>query len=354
MKYFIQTRWFICTAAILLFSNSFSFAQFDTTYYKKYDDRFIVALYQSFVRQFDISISQKMISDTTGKSALHYMADANAVSGIELDYDKLGISFGYKSVPPQNETKKGKTYYTDLGFSLGGNKWIIESSYRKYRGFYDLNTSRYDPAYNDSTPYFQNPSMTSEMFKAKFLYFTNSKKFSYKAAYTCCYRQLRCSASWTLVGNLYHYKVSADTSIIPHFVNSYYGSFSDLNKMQITGISAGGGASVNIVLFKSIFANLTFVMGWESQWRNYHHYSGDEALLNYISLSGDLRSSIGYNGKSFFIMLNSKNDITAFSSGQMDIVNKFVSGAFTLGYRFRIKKPGIFKKLEKTKVHQLL
>jgi len=41
-------------------------AQQDTNYYKEYNDKLIISLYNSFARQNDISFSQKITKDTSG------------------------------------------------------------------------------------------------------------------------------------------------------------------------------------------------------------------------------------------------------------------------------------------------
>src|SRR5215208_6233801 len=83
------------------------FSQNDSVYYRKYNESLIISLYQSFARQFDITIDERFLPDT-GKSALHYYSDANIVSGIAVDYDKLGVAVGFRSKPPEDANRKGK------------------------------------------------------------------------------------------------------------------------------------------------------------------------------------------------------------------------------------------------------
>lgn len=326
---------------------------YDSTYYIKYENDFIIALYTS-VRSYGITVAQTTALDTTGTSGLNYKADANKVTGIEINYDKFSVSFGIKSTPPDTR-KKGKSSYKDFGFSFGGNRWMLETSYRGYKGFYDLNTARYDTNYRDSLPFYNIPSMSNQALKGKFLYFFNHRKFSYKSGYTCTYRQLRSAFSWVGVSNLYYNKLSADTSIVPHFVRDYYGHNAYLNHLGITAFSVGGGFSGNIVLFKSLFFNMTFVIGPESQWRNYGYYQGRSKTLNYITLSGDFRTSLGINMKRFFMTVSSRTDFGAVHGNGIKLDTKFYSGAFTIGYRFKKEwDPWIVEEFRKTKLYQWL
>ncbi len=326
-------------------------AQDTTQCYTGYMDDLIVSLYQSILRTFEVDISQKITSDTKSVSSMQYLADADIVSGIELDYDKFGIGFGYKSKPPDDIRRKGTTDYTVLGLNIGGNKWIVETSYRKYRGFYDANTVHYDSTFTDTTPYFQNRNLTNSGFKAKFLYFFNHDRFSFKSSYGCTYRQLRTKFSWIFMSNLYHYQMFSDSSFIPRQLQSFYGNYSDWNRLNSTGFSLAGGFSGNIVIFKTIFANLTFDIGPELQHRYYGHLSGSDASRTYVAYAGDFRAALGINGKRFFTMLTSSNDFTSYKSGQLEISNKYLSFAFQIGYRFRVKTPGFYKKFQETKVY---
>jgi hypothetical protein len=326
---------------------------YDSTYYRKYENDFIVALYTS-VRSYGIDVLQTTAADSAGRSALSYRADANEVTGIEINYDKFSFSFGIKSKPPDTR-KKGKTTYQDIGFSFGGNRWILETSYRGYRGFYDVNTSRYDTTYTDSLPYYNIPSMANSAVRGKFLYFFNHRKFSYKSGYTCTYRQLKSAFSWVMVSNIYYNKLAADTSIVPHFVREYYGQNAYLNHLGITAFSAGAGFSGNIVILKSLFLNITFVIGPETQWRRYGYYGGGSRTLNYLTAAGDFRVSFGVNMKRFFMTLSSRTDFSAIHGSGIKLDTKFYSGAFTIGYRFKKESdPPIMEKIRKTRLYSWL
>ena len=325
-------------------------SKYDSTYYVKYEKDFILALYTS-VRSYTIGVAQTTAADSLGVSGLNYKADANEVTGIEINYDKFSLSFGLKSKPPDTK-KKGKTSYSDFAFSFGGNRWILETSYRGYQGFYDLNTARYDSSYADSVPFYNIPGMRNVATRAKFLYFFNHGEFSYKSGYTCTYRQLRSAFSWVGAGNIYRNNLTADTSLIPHFVRDYYGQNALLNHVGITGISAGGGFSANIVIFKSVFTNLTFVLGPESQWRKYGYYQQPARKLNYLTLAGDLRVALGINMKRFFMTLTSRTDFSSAHGNGIKLDTKFYSGAFTIGYRFKKENdPWIMERFRKTKLY---
>ena len=333
------------------------FAQHDTTYYTEYNDKLIISLHNSFSRKYDISFNQNIMKDSISsvKAPIHYLAEGDVVSGFEIDYDMFGISFDYKAVPPDNEAKKGKTTFTDIGLNVGGSKWRLETGYKMYEGFYDANTKNYTKPFNDTTsPFYQNPNMSTKCTKAKFIYLTKPQKFSYDAAYSCGARQIKSALSWILVCNLYYNKLSTDTSFVPFPIRKYYYDFSDFNGLNVLGLSVGGGFSANLVSKRGLLLNITMALEPESQWRKYHFASGFSTRRNYLAMSGDLRASFGYNAKRFFCSVSSIGDYTNYNSGQLNISNSFISGEFTIGWRFKVKKPEFYKKFEETKIYKML
>src|ERR1700741_2747376 len=104
---------------IVLFNCPGSFAQkdsmgmvqaYDTNYYRKYPERLVVGLYQSY-RNYDIAINQMSTKQDSGKSKLDYIADANVVTGISVAYDKFSFSLGFRTKPstPADVAAKGNT-----------------------------------------------------------------------------------------------------------------------------------------------------------------------------------------------------------------------------------------------------
>ena len=329
-------------------------AEYDTNYYRKYNDRLIIALYQSN-RQYNIHYTQKLIPDPLVKSKINYFANANNVTGIEIDYDKLSLSLGFKSSPPDGQSRQEKTTYKSLNFSVGGNTWFLETSYKNYKGFYDNNTAAYDTSFNPDKPFYQSGSMSTKGLKVKGFYFFNHRKFSYKSSYTCIYRQLKSAFSFFAIGNIYYNRFSSDTSFIPPPVWNFYSAYYDMNRLNVLAFSGGMGASGNLIISKKFFLNLTLDLGIEMQNRNYHYYFSDhKARRVYISSVGDARLALGYNGKNFFITLSSMNDFVNFNDKEFKMGSSFISGSFTYGYRFKVKEGNLVKKVKENKLYQML
>jgi len=328
----------------------------DTNYIRKYPDRFIVTLSQSY-RSYDIRFTQTMMQDTLGYGAPKMIADANAVTGISIDFDKISFCFGIKSTPPADDValKKGRTKYTSLGLSFSFYRFRFEGSYRKYSGFYDVKTPVYDSIFDSTGIYFQNPTMVVRSMRVKTLFIFNKKKFSYNSAYFNTQRQLKPAGSLLLVSNVYDYSFSSDTSLIPAAARPFYSVYSLMNSFRVQGISIGPGYSFNLVLFKTFYINLTATTGFDFQHRNIKTYDQLYSSKKWkMGAAGDFRAAIGLNGKRMFFSITYRVDYNSYLNTGMRIEPRYHSVDFNFGYRFRMRKGRLYRKLNENKWYQLV
>ncbi len=329
----------------------------DTNFVKKYPDRFIVTLSQSY-RAYDIRFTQTLAPDTLGWGAPKMIADANAVTGISIDFDKISFCFGIKSTPPTDDIalKKGKTKYTSLGLSFSFYRFRFESAYRKYSGFYDVKSPAYDSLGFDTTGiYYQNPSMGVRSMRVKTLFIVNKRKFSYSSAYFNTQRQLKTAGSLLLISNLYDYSFTSDTSLIPPAAREFYGSYGMMNSFRVQGISIGPGYSFNLVLFKTLYLNMTLTSGFDFQHRNIQTYDNSYSSKKWkVGAAGDFRTAIGLNGKRMFVSLTYRVDYNSYLNTGMRIEPRYHSVDFNFGYRFRMRQGRAYRKLNENKWYQLI
>jgi hypothetical protein len=328
----------------------------DTNYIRKYPDRFIVTLSQSY-RQYDIRFTQTMSEDTGIFSRPQWIADANASSGISVDFDKISFSFGYKTVPPTEDVvkKRGLTEYTSFNLSFSFYRFRFETSFRNYHGFYDYNTPHYDTSFQTTGIYTQNPTMNVRSIRAKTIFIFNKRRFSYGSAFYNTARQLKSSQSLLIVNNIYSYLFSADSSLIPEFSQPYYQQFGDLNYFGVKGISIGPGYSANLVLFKTLYFNTTFSTLFDFQRRNYKTVGGVyEDKYWHVGFAGDARFALGLNGKRLFTSVTFRMDVNSYLGDGMRINPRFKSLDFNIGYRFGFKQRNWVKKMKANKWYQLL
>lgn len=325
----------------------------DTNYVKNYKDKLIIGLWQS-ERRFDIHMDQKMFPGTDS-TEINYIANSNKVSGISLDYDIIGFAFGYRSLPGGNK-RTGNTDYLDLGLNINTRRLRLENSFRRYTGFYDNNSRNYILPFTDSTNYFQNPSMNLRMVKSKLIYTFNNKKFTLGAAYANVRRQVKSKGSWLLIGNFYAMGISSDSSLIPAGLQPKYGVVWDgLNRINVYAFSAGVGGTYTIVFWKNFYFNVLAGFGLERQYRHYYTYPENVHYAYWKTWSAaDWRTSLGYNGKRFFIRTSAVYDLNNYESEDLKFEMKFISGSFDFGYRFNFKAPKPYNKFQETKLYKML
>lgn len=328
----------------------------DTNYVRKYPDRFIVTLSQSY-RQYDIRFFQTFAMDTTGAGAPQMIADANASSGLSIDFDKISFSFGIKTYPstPADIQKKGKTQLTSYSLSLGAYRFRFEGSYRNYHGFYDYKTPIYDTTFKSTGIYFQNPSMDVRSMRVKTLFIFKKRKFSYNSAYFNTQRQLKTKGSWLIVNNLYDYRFKSEFSFIPDSTRKYFGQYADLNYFRVQGISLGPGYSWNLVIFKTLYFNMTLTSAFDFQHRTYNTLSNTyNDKFWKVGAAGDARFALGLNGKRMFTSVTFRMDYHSYVSQNLRIEPRYKSVDFNFGYRFPFKERNWVKKMKANKWYQML
>jgi hypothetical protein len=325
----------------------------DTLYYQRFRTKLIVGIFQAF-RNFDNQFEQRITADPTGISKHFYMAESNHITGIDVTYDKLSFAVGLRSVPPENPAAKGKTetFIADLRF--GGNKWLIDNSIRYFRGFYDFNTPNYDSTFKKTGKYYYQPSFTNTLVRSKFLYFTNHRKYSVRSGTTSNYRQLKSAATWVLSGNINYNELSNDSSFFPAATRDYYGDYASLHRLSVLGISANAGAALTLVFWRAVFFQALFIAGPEQQWRTYN-FPDKTTHLSYVSISGEVRGSLGFNFHRWYLMSFSRNDFTFYNNSAIFLQNRSLSGGLIVGVRLNTKStPKPYERFQKTWLYRNL
>jgi len=314
-------------------------AYWDTTRYQKFQSNLIVGFFQSY-RNFNNLISYQ----NKDSSHIDYFAESNLISGLEVTYDKFSLSVGVKSTPP--DSRKGNTRLFNLGFNFGANRWFWENSFRSFRGFYD-NRRPPDTLDESKGNYYQQPNLSNIVIKSRIMFFSNYRKFSFRAPYAFNYRQLKSAATWVASGNINYFRLSNDSALIPHDRRRFYDDQSGLTGLGSFGISLNAGAAATLVLWRALFLNIYFTVGPEHQWRTYH-FPGRKLPLFYTAIAGDARGSFGLNFKHCYVVWTSYNDFVFFDSSFIKLQNKNLSGGFSFGWRFNSRTPTWYKKLQQS------
>ena len=343
-------------AVILLLFPSGAFAQFDTSYAIKYPDRVGISIFQSNP-SYVMDITQNLHPDPKGISNIHYTTLAKNVTGFGFFYDKISLFLGWKSpLNREEKIRKGRTALSQFALAITGTRLRLEAVNRTYRGLYDAYSPNYIPNFNDSTPYFQNPDLRNHVTKIKALYFLSKKKrFSYGAAYVNNVRQVKSAGSLVLSSNLYYFNMNAP-SIIPSYLDTMYRPWQSWNEMDVSAVSCGLGYTHTFTIFKRAFINVLFTLGLEERHIRQYSATGEPVYDSWIMSvnSYDFRSSFGFNTKHFFISIQTIVDGTNYIVPSMTLRTSFISGFVNIGYRFHVKTPGFYKRIQETKVYKMI
>lgn len=324
----------------------------DTTRYQKFRTNLIVGIFQSY-RNFDNTLSPKF-SSTAGVVGHDYVAESTLSTGIDVNFDKVGFSLGVRSRAQDNSAGKGHTKAFSLGFNTGGNRWFLESNYRSFVGFYDANTPLYDTNFKHHGQYRQEPNLTNQVFKSKFFFFSNHKRFAFRSSYVANYRQLRSSGTWILSANLNYNNLHNNAPIFSESIQPYFLDHSKMRGISVVGVSANAGAALTIVIWRSMFLHLMFIVGPEQQWRTYSFEDKAPQTLSYLALSGDFRAAWGFNWKRAYLIWNTTNDFAFYNNSVMTFRSKTLGGSIMLGWRFNTKVPKLYQDFQKTKLYTYL
>lgn len=339
-----------------LFLTGIAFAQkWDTTKYARYNNRLTVGFFSSY-RQCDLTLDETFIKDTANKSQINYFAQSKSVIGIDLSYDKFSVSFGIKAIDKENASKLGQTKTFNLGFSVGGTRWILDTYGRTFTGFYVANTGNYDTTFKKTGVYTQFPNLFSGLFRAKFLYFTHNKRFAYRAPYGCSYRQLKTGGTFIVGGSYSLNGTTSDSTIIPYQIKNLYDTTGNraFRGLIVSGITAYVGGSVTFVIKKALFFNATFIVGPEAQSRTYYFVDKKhDYQKGFINYAGSFNTAIGFNFKKGYIAFTNMNDFNAYNKTLINLDSKNISICFMAGYRIPVKTPKLYQKFQETKIYKI-
>lgn len=346
MKYFFAFFFITCQLAAQEKIN------WDTTRYQKFRSNLIIGIFQSY-HNLNNEFNSLDTSDKTGRSHNHYKAESKLFTGIAVTYDKFSLGLSLKSEPQDNNFGKGASNTFIATFNAGGNVWFIENSYRYFKGFYDSNSPAYDPEYKNTGAYRLQPNMINILGRSKFMYFTNHRRYSFRANTSCNYRQRRSAATWVLSANANYNLIHNDSSFFAVESRPYYGKEASMNGFRSLGISVNAGAAFTLVIWRALFLSVMVMGGPEQQFREYS-YPDQTVRLSYLRLSGDFRIASGLNFKRCYLTSFTSTEAIQYNSSFMKLTHRTISHGLIFGWRLNSHIPSFYKKIQKTKLYLAL
>ncbi len=330
--------------------------KWDTTCYTSYSHKLNIYVGSSRLN-YNIDIT------STFKHPYKYNTNVNYTTFMPLSYsagfsfDKISLGIGFaKKYDFDSTQSKPKTSYTAFNFSFGGNKFIIEPYYVKFKGFYDENTPNNDTTYKKNKKYHSDPSMTIQSIKVNGIYFLNNKRFAYRSLSGFTYRQLKSKGSWLLLANAYYTKLKSDSIIYPKSVELAYDSVEKLNSFEIAGGSIGGGYGYIWTPGKKkrFFIGFTAGLLFGIQQRNIHFKDSVSISETKFSSGFDFRFSTGWTTDKFFLVIYASGDRMQMKYLKVTMTPYTIPVNAVLGFRFNVKPPKFYRWFMNTKVYDLM
>lgn len=330
--------------------------KWDTTCYTSYSHKLNV--YIGFSRlDYNLDISSTFKHNYKYSTNISYTTYTPLNYSLGFSYDKISLGIGFSKKYDYDSTQsKPKTQYISYNFSFGGNKFIIEPYYVKFKGFYDNNTPQNDTNFKKINRYHADPSMEISSLKVNGIYFFNNKKFAYRALSGFTNRQLKSKGSWLLIANAYSTRMKSDSIIYPKSVEIAYDTIKKLNGFSIYGGCLGGGYGHIFAFGKKKRFFVGFTAGLMLSIQNQKVYFKDSiSVTKTRTTSGfDFRFSTGWTTDKFFCVVYATADRVEMHYLKATFTPYTVLANFMLGFRFNVKPPKFYQWFMNTKVYKWL
>ena len=322
-----ESRFFIGIIFCIFLLKQYSFAQ-DASYVAK-------PVYKDYVKISSGVVTQHidLVSTAHGSDVTNSVLVPNVNNNVRLGLSWHFISLGYTTQVPNyyfNPKIFGKTQYHDVNLNFYGKMFGCEMYYRSYDGLFSPNAKYTNAIIRQDVSFLQTG--------ISFLFFGNSKKFSYRAAFCQNRVQLKSAGGFVLMSEFSYKKLKGDSSFVqPRIDNAYY--YADYRGMNAIGfgiIELRPGYAYNFAFKGGKWYLCPFVAVGGGV--SIYNISTDYRSKYIAGLHSDvtLRVSGGYDsGKRFFANLSYNSDINSNYLSKTVILNHTTFNILlTLGLRF--------------------
>lgn len=273
-------QWLL-SLTVLLLSSYMGVAQKDTAYIQSLSNRWVV---NSFVttRNFQVAFQSPVIGRL-------FFKNAGMNIGIRAKYKKIGLSLSLPLVS-FNSTFEGNPKHFGLALNFYRPTYFVRAGLRQFRGFTQLRTT--------PNRFREDLQMWHGIIRGFHVF--NYPRYSLRSSFKLSERQKRNQGSWLVSGLLSTQVLRADSLLIPTKNNDLL----VLNGYRSYKIGIGGGYAYTLT-HKRWFLTALATIGGEFR-RIQFVGKGEVENRDQWRLSPRInpQASCGYNGRSFFIVLN--------------------------------------------------
>ncbi len=273
---------------------------------------------------------------------LSLRTNLNVKYAFVLSYKFLSVRIGFRPpISEQDKESKGNSNTFRLKLQLLLDNWFHIFDYNYDKGYYIVNTTDFDPNFQDLEFHIQFPNLTSNLFFGSSSYKFN-KNYSVRAIQSHTEIQVKSSGTFMPGVNYTLYSIKGlDKIKLP---NDELIERENYNDTQGFNLALNAGYYYTFVFHKYWYANAYLSPGIGIDfYKITNHMVNETSNRNFTENFYSLRSGIGigYNGKKMFFGGEYANKRTSekFREGEIKInASKDIYHIF-IGYRFKAPKP---------------
>jgi hypothetical protein len=282
---------------------------------------------------------------------LPYASNDNLNIGAGFNWRFIGLNLGFKMPFVNNDNARfGKTRSFDLQSFLYFRKLQVDIYAQSYNGLYvSRPKATYHVEIDDLYPY--RPDLRTKNFGINAQYIFNSRRFSYRAAFVQNEYQKKSAGSFMIGGGLYHFRVKADSAIIPAnitFLDDFWNE--QYYKTNVTSLALNAGYAYTFVYKKHFFITGSITAGPGLNYTQRHDVltTDGKGGVDY-QLNGTLRLAAGYNSSRYFAGVQYIRLMNRTGMPETVAWQQAETGSFrvTIAKRFKLNKKFEKKVLEK-------
>jgi Domain of unknown function (DUF4421) len=279
-------------------------------------------------------INRKLRIEPNGKTSI----------GLGFNYKWLGLGFGFSPgfMNTDNDIY-GNTDRFDTQLNIYTQKFGVDAYFQYYNGFYLKNPDDFLEWTEESFPLLSN--LQSYSFGISTYFFTNNKKFSYKAAFTRNQIQKKSAGSF-IYGAYFNSNIAkAPGGFIPAELPDSLSSYYSLDAFYTNSFGGSIGYTYTLVFLKRLYFNASIVpaIGYRnSEFRFGNQSSKDDLALTFALTT---RFALGYEGKHLYAGLTFVAIVDSYEYESLSISSSTGNVRFVIGKRFNTGKRS--KKKEK-------
>jgi hypothetical protein len=252
-------------------------------------------------------LMQLDLGNANGPLRLNYLSNFVLTGGVRFRYKWLNFQLGARLPVKQFDAQLGKTGNFSLGLSLVKRKYMLQTRFETYSGFYLQNTQDWIPNYKTSanSSFYLRPDLNAQSLFTVYNYILNHKRYSNPAAVFQFERQRRAAFGIALGASHMYNRIEADSSLIPSLHSLHPNATpSTFLVSHMLGLQVGLMGTVPLFAKRRWYVTASLIPGISLQTgRNTRGIKLSLPSQFFSGITNELRFGCGYNAQKWFAAL---------------------------------------------------